>query len=186
MGQVEASGTVAAGRPELFFYTDWCYNVPEWFAPVRKTRILRLPDAAGNGKVTRYNGTLLGRDMEWEARSGEWRNGETWTMKASEGTPAKMNMQIRFRFEDVAADKTRVTCSVGYHAPYPLLGALIDRLMMRKDALRLAHLAIQGIQAVAEKGRVQPVEVESEKRRLDHPGYGVEPAAAVTPPPAGG
>ncbi len=50
MGHVEASGIVAAGRREPFYYTDWCYNVPEWFEPVRKTRIEELPDSAGMGE----------------------------------------------------------------------------------------------------------------------------------------
>ncbi len=185
MGQAEASGTVEASRRDLFYYTDWCYNVPEWFAPVRKTRILRLPDASGAGKVTRYNGTLLGREMEWEARSADWKEGEIWTMKASEGMPASMHMQIRFRFEDLDGHRTKVTCSVGYHAPYPVFGALMDRFMLRKEAQRLASLAIEGLQGVAEKGRVRPVEIEFEKRKLDHPGYGVDPAATVTSAPVG-
>jgi uncharacterized membrane protein len=176
MAQVEASGIVGAGRRELFYYTDWCYNVPEWFEPVRKTRILRLPDSAGMGKITHYTGTLLGRDMEWEARSAEWKEDETWMMKASEGMPAKMNMQLRFRFEAVGSDKTKVTCWVGYHAPYPLLGAVIDRFYLRKEATRLAHLAIAGMKRVAKQRLVRPVEAEFEKRKADHPGYGMETA----------
>ena len=172
MGHVEASGIVEAGRRELFYYTDWCYNVPEWFEPVRKTQILELPDSAGMGKVTQYAGTLLGRDMEWEARSVEWKEDEGWMMRASRGIPARMNMQLRFRFEDAEAGKTKVTCWVGYHAPYPFLGAVIDRIYLRKEAVRLANLAIGGIKRMAEQHRVRPVEVELEKRKADHPGYG--------------
>ncbi len=182
MGQVEASGLVAAGRRELFYYTDWCYNVPEWFPPVRSTRILQLPDATGLGRVTRYQGTLLGRDMEWETQSAEWKADEIWMMQASQGMPAKMNMQIRFRFETVEPGRTKVTCRVGYHAHYPLLGAIIDRLYLRKEAVRLADLAIEGIQRMAGQGRVRPIKRELEKRRADHPGYGMEsskPAGAV-------
>ena len=172
MGQVEASGIVEAGRRELFYYTDWCYNVPEWFEPVRKVQILQLPDARGMGKITRYAGTLLGRDMEWEAQSAEWKEDEAWMMKASRGMPAKMNMQLRFRFEEVEPAKTRVTCGVGYHAPYPLLGAMIDRFYLRAEAVRLANVAIEGMKRVAEQRRVRSVDVEFEKRKVDHPGYG--------------
>ncbi len=173
MSQVEASGIVEAGRRELFYYADWCYNVPEWFAPVRKTRILQLPDSAGLGKVTHYTGRLLGRDMEWQAQSVEWKEDEIWMMRASQGMPAKMNMQIRFRFETVETGKTKVTCWVGYHAPYSLLGAVIDRFYLRKEAVRLANLAIKGMQRIAEQHRVQPVDLEFEKRKADHPGYGI-------------
>ncbi len=179
MGRAEASGIVEAGRRELFYYTDWCYNVPEWFEPVRRAQILELPDSKGAGKVTRYSGTLLGRDMDWEARSAEWKEDQVWMMKASRGIPAKMNMQIRFRFETVETEKTRVTCSVGYHAAYPLLGAVIDRVLLRKEAVRLANLAIAGLKRVAEQHRVKPVEAELEKRKGDHPGYGLEPAAPI-------
>jgi uncharacterized membrane protein len=185
MGQVEASGIVEAGRRELFYYTDWCYNVPEWFEPVKKTQILQLPDSAGLGKVTHYTGTLLGRDMEWEARSVEWKEDESWMMRASQGMPAKMNMQLRFRFEAVGADKTKVTCSIGYQALYPLLGALIDRFYLRKEAMRLAHLAIEGVKRAVEERRVQPVDVAFEKRRTDHPGYGARPLETTPLAPAG-
>ena len=174
MGRVDASGIVEAGRRELFYYTDWCYNVPEWFAAVRKTQILELPDSAGRGKVTHYAGTLLGRDMEWEARSVEWKEDELWAMRASRGIPARMHMEIRFRFETIGPHKTKVTCSVGYRAPYPLLGPVIDRLYLRKEAARLAQLAIEGIERMAVQHRVPPVEEELQKRKLDHPGYGRE------------
>ncbi len=185
MSQVEASGIVAAGRRELFYYTDWCYNVPEWFEPVRKTQILQLPDSAGMGKVTHYEGTLLGRDMEWEARSVDWKEDEIWMMKASRGMPAKMNMQIRLRFEAVGADQTRVTCTVGYRAPYPFVGTLIDWLYLRKEALRLANLAVRGMRQVAGQHRVQPIEVERENRRADHPGYGTGSAETIAAVHAG-
>ena len=170
MGHVEASGIVGAGRRELFYYTDWCYNVPDWFEPVKEARILQLPDASGMGKITHYAGTLLGRDMEWDARSVEWKEDEIWTMRASQGVPAKMQMQIRFRFEPVAAGHTRVTCTVGYRAPYPILGAVIDRFYVRKEAIRLARLAIEGMQRAAQQGRVPSVAAELENRKTDHPG----------------
>ena len=184
-GQVEASGIVDAGRRELFYYTDWCYNVPEWFEPVRETKILKLPGPTGIGKVTHYAGMLLGREMEWEARSVEWTEDEIWMMKASRGIPAKMNMQIRFRFETAEAGRTKVICRVGYHAPYPLVGAAIDRIYLRKEALRLANLAIVGMKRVAEQHRVQPLEVEFEKRKADHPGYGAVSGKTTAPAPAG-
>ncbi len=90
-----------------------------------------------------------------------------------------MNMQIRFLLGSVETGKTKVTCQVGYHAPYPLLGAIIDRIYLQKEAERLAHLAIGGIKKMAEQDRVQSVDAEFEKRKADHPGYGTEPTKAV-------
>ncbi len=181
MGQVEVTGIVNAERPELFAYTDWCYNVPQWFAAIRETRIVRLPDAAGEGKVTHYVGTLLGRDMEWEARTAEWKENERWAMKAAQGTPAKMNMRVELRFETAEHGRTKVTCSLRYHAPYPLLGALIDRFYLRKEGLRLANLALDGIRRVAEQHQVPSIGAQLEKRRTDHPGYQTGPGATMTP-----
>ncbi len=172
MSEVESTGIVEAGKRELFYYTDWCYNVPDWFVPVRKTEILQLPDASGMGKLTHYAGRLLGRDMEWDAQSVEWKEDELWSMRASQGMPAKMGMQIRLRFETVKPGQTKVTCRVGYHVPYPLVGAIIDRFYVRKEATRLARLAIEGIQQAAREHRVPPVEAEFRNRKADHPGYG--------------
>ena len=173
MAQAEASGIVDAGRRELFHYTDWCYNVPQWFPPIWETRILRLPNSSGLGKVTHYTGRLLGRDMEWDAQSVEWHEDELWRMQAVRGMPAKMNMHLEMRFETVDARRTKVTCRVGYHAAYPLVGAAIDRFVLRKEAARMAQLAIEGLQKVASQQRVPAVDRQFEKRKADLPGYEV-------------
>ncbi len=169
--RAEASGIVEADGRDLFHFTDWCYNVPTWFLPVRKTWITELPDSAGLGKVTHYVGHLMGREMEWEAESVEWKENELWMMRAITGPPARMNMQLELRFEAAGPGKTRVTCAVGYRVPYPLIGSLIDRFYLRHEARRLANDAIEGMKRAADRRKVPPVAVQLEKREADHPGY---------------
>jgi hypothetical protein len=65
VGQVEASAVVEAERRELFLFTDWCYNLPDWFPAIKNAWIVRLPNSAGLGKITHYIGTIMGREMEW-------------------------------------------------------------------------------------------------------------------------
>lgn len=191
MAQVEASAIVEAERNELYSFTDWCYNLPEWFPAIRKAWIVRLPDADGLGKVTHYVGTMLGRDMEWEGRSVEWKADEVFRMRAFQGLPAKMNMQFRLQLEDAGAGKTRVTAVLAFRAPYPLIGRLIDRFYLRKGAQQLVDSAIGGVTEAAKRGRIPPISVQLERRKADHPGYvgGPGPARAPatgTPPPTPG
>ncbi len=171
--RAEASGIIEADRGDLFQFTDWCYNVPTWFPPIRKTWIISLPDSVGLGKVTHYVGHLMGREMEWEAESVEWKENEFWVMRAITGPPAKMNMELELRFEAAGHGKTKVTCAVGYRVPYPLIGSLIDRFYLRHEAQRLANEAIEGMKKTADQHKVPPFELQFEKRKADHPGYPV-------------
>ena len=173
MGQVEATGIVESAGRELFFYTDWCYNVPEWFSAVKKTKILRLPNSIGLGKITYYVGTILGREMEWEAHSVEWKENEVWKMKASTGMTAKMNMYMKFRFEDAGVGRTKVTGSMGFQSPYPVIGLLIDRFYLRKEAQRLVNSGIEGLKRLAAERKIPLMASQFEKRKTDHPGYSV-------------
>jgi hypothetical protein len=174
MTRVEASVIVEVDRAELFHFTDWCYNVPQWFSPVSKTKIVKLPDSSGMGKVTHYDGHLMGRELEWEGTSVDWKENELWAMKAITKLPAKMNMQISMRLETVAdsgANKTRATCIIEYQVPYPIIGRLIDRLYIRREIQGLVNSAIEGIKSVADQRKVPPFGLQFERRQLDHPGY---------------
>ncbi|HKW05758.1 MAG TPA: hypothetical protein VJN71_10700 [Nitrososphaerales archaeon] len=174
MGQIEASQIVRADKKELFFYGDWCYNVPEWLPPIKKTWIESLPRQPSNdglGKITCYQGTLMGMQMEWKAKCVEWTECESWDMRAITGFPAKMNMHLAFRFGSNGPGETRVTAVMGFRAPYPLIGPIIDRFLLRKEAKRMVKLGLEGLNAVAEQHRIHPIDLQFEKRKNDFPGY---------------
>lgn len=171
MGQVEASGIVDADRRELFLFTDWCYNLPEWFPAIKKAWIVRLPNSDGSGKVTHYLGTIMGEEMEWEGQSVEWKENEIWMMRAFKGKPAKLTMWIKFVFEPAVEGKTKVTGFLGYGAPYLLIGPLIDQFYIRREAMRLIKVAIEGMKIAADQGKIPSVELQFEKRKADRLDY---------------
>lgn len=178
MAQVRASVIVNADRRELFLFTDWCYNLPEWFPAIRKARIVKLPNSDGLGKITHYNGTIMGREMEWEAHSIKYEEDEPFMMKASNGTPAKFNMQLEVRFESLGIRRTKATGIFGFHAPYPLIGPLIDRFYVRKEAQRLINSAIDGIKNAVDQNKIPSVNLQFENRKADHPGYSISQISA--------
>lgn len=173
MGRVEAKGIVDADRRELFLYTEWCYNVPEFFSAIPKAHIVKLPDSDGLDKITHYEGAMMGREMQWEAESVEWRENEYWMMRAVTGTPAKMHMELKIQFETVSAGKTRATVVFGFRAPYPLIGPLIDGFYIRKEAKRLVNIALEGMKRAADQHKILSIDMQMEKRKADHPGYSI-------------
>lgn len=175
MGRVESSGIVKTRRDALFWFTDWCYNVPEWFSAISKTWIVRLPDSNGLGKITHYVGRMMGKDMEWEARSVEWKENDYWMMKASSGAPGRMNMYLSVRFRDEGVGETRVTVVMGYKIPYPIIGPLMDRFYVQKEAHRLVNIAIEGMQRAAYERRIPPISLQLERRKINRPDYAVPP-----------
>src|ERR1700730_4735165 len=133
MSRVEASGIVDVDRVELFHFTDWCYNAPEWFPSIRKAWIIKLPDSTGLGKHARYVGNWMGREIEWEAESVEWKENERRVMRPISGLPARMNMRMEWRYDAAGRGETRVNCVFEYRVPYSLIGWLIDRLFIRRE-----------------------------------------------------
>lgn len=171
MGRVESSGIVKTRRAELFWFTDWCYNVPEWFSAISKTWIVKLPDSNGLGKITHYVGKMMGKEMEWDARAVEWKENECWMMKASSGTPAKMNMYLAVRFRDEGLEGTKVTAVMGYKIPYPIIGPLIDRFYIEREAQKLVNTAIEGMQRASSEHRIPPISLQLVRRKVDRPDY---------------
>ncbi len=173
MSRVEASGIVDADSVDLFHFTDWCYNAPEWFPSIRKAWIIKLPDSAGLGKLAHYVGNWKGREIDWEAESVQWKENELRMMRPISGLPARMNMQMEWRYDAAGPNKTRVTCVFKYRVPYPLIGSLIDRFYIRPEARRQVNDAIEGMKKAANQQRVPRVELQFEKRKADHPGHTV-------------
>lgn len=171
MPHIEYSVIANANTRELFLFTDWCYNLPEWFPAIRKAWILKLPNSDGLGKITHYIGTMMGREMEWEAHSVQWKENELFMMRASKGMPAKFNMELKIRFESVGSGRTKVTGIFGFRTPYPLVGPLIDRLYVRKEAQQLLNSAINGVKSIADQHEIPPVDRQFEMRKADHSGY---------------
>jgi len=170
VGHVEATEIVDAPREDVFHFTDWCYDDPKWAPFITKAWIVKLPGPDGLSMVGHYAGKVMGRELEWEGESVKWRRSELWARKALSGPFAKMGMQMEMRFE-TAGTGTKVTSRIDYRVPYPLAGWLIDRLYMRRQARKMANAAVEGIKKAAMEGRIPTLQVQLEKRKVDHPGY---------------
>ena len=171
MGHVEATATVDALREDVFHFTDWCYDDPEWARFISKAWVVKLPGPDGLGMTSHYVGKVMGRELEWEGELVKWRRGEFWARKALSGPFAKMGMQMEMRFETVGTGRTKVTSMIDYRVPYPLAGWLIDRLYMGRQARKMATDVVEGIKKAAIEGRIPTLQVQLEKRKVDHPGY---------------
>lgn len=171
MGHVEATETVDAPREDVFHYSDWCYDDPEWAPFLSKAWIVKLAGPDGLGMVSHYVGKVMGRNLEWEGESVKWKRNELWARKAVSGLFAKMNMQMEMRFETPSTSRTRVTSTIDYRVPYPVAGWVIDRLYMRRQARKMATDAVEGIKKAAMEGRIPTLQQQLEKRKVDHPDY---------------
>jgi uncharacterized membrane protein len=171
LGHVEATEIVEASREDVFHFTDWCYNDPVWAPFLSKAWIVKLPGPDGLAMVSHFVGKIMGRDLEWEGESVKWMKNEIWARRALSGLPAKMSMQMEMRFEPVGMDRTKVTARIDYRVPYPLVGWLIDRLYVSRHARKMATEAVEGIKKTALEGRIPTLQVQLEKRKVDHPGY---------------
>jgi uncharacterized membrane protein len=170
VGHVEAAEIVDAPREDVFHFTDWCYDDPKWAPFITKAWIVKLPGPDGLSMVSHYAGRVMGRELEWEGESVKWRRSELWARKALSGPFAKMGMQMEMRFETVGTG-TKVTSRIDYRVPYALAGALIDRLYMRRQARKMVNDVVEGIKKAAMEGKIPTLQVQLEKRKVDHPGY---------------
>jgi len=183
MSKIEASGTVQAGRREVFHFTDWCYNDSLYDPNVKEARIVKLPDSDGLGKVTSYSGEMMGCKVEWEGESVAWKENELWAMRANKGLPARLRMETEMRFEESGHNETEVAISIQYEAPYSILGRLLDALFLRREVHRMAINTIEGLKKAAVEGRIPPLVLQAVKREADLHGRAVSLAPTGAHPP---
>lgn len=171
MSRVKAMRIVDAPIEDVFNFTDWCYNNPEWVPFIHKSWIITLPHPDGLGKIIHYVGEMMARKLEWEARSVKFESNRHWGLKAVSRLPAKMNMESDMQFEALEPRKTRITLTMQYRVPYPLIGWFIDRFFIRRETQKMADAAAEGIQKMAINGRIPLLSAQMEKRKVDHPRY---------------
>jgi len=171
MTRVEATGIVEASADDLFHFTEWCYNNTEWLPFISKAWIVKLPRPDGLGEVTRMQGTMMGRPMEWHGESIRHEPGRFWAMKATSGLPLKYRMQSAMRFMAVEPRRTQVTFAMEYTVPFPILGWLMDRFFVKKEARRMIQAAVEALRRLAEQGGIPRTHDQLERRKADYPGY---------------
>ena len=171
MSRVEMVRAVDTPVEDVFHFTEWCYNNPEWIPFVRKAWITRLPGPDGLGEETHYVGEMMGKEETWEATSTKFETNTLWAMKATAGSPAKMNMGAEGRFREVGPRKTEVRIAISYDVPYPLVGWLLDRFYVRREVRKMVEEMVEGIGRAAAQNRIPSLAIQLKKREEDYPGY---------------
>ena len=171
MTRVEATATVDAPAEDLFHFTDWCYNTG-WLPFVAKSWIVTLPRPDGLGEVTGMRGTMMGREIEWDGELIRHEPGRLWARKAISGLPLKMRMQAEMRLAVVERRRTQVTFAMEYRVPYPILGWLMDRFYVQKEAHKMVQAAVKALRMLAAEGRIPSTPDQLEHRKADYPGSG--------------
>ena len=131
MTRVEDSVIVDAPVHAVFAYaSDW-RRWPEWFEGVSDFR--PTTDATrGTGARYAYRARLMGIAARVETEVRDFVEDQGWTGIAIRGLPHRTH----WRFE-AQGESTRFTYTLEYQLPVPLLGSVVDTLLVRGQWRRI-------------------------------------------------
>ena len=142
MTRVEASVEVNAPVKEVFAYaSDWPRFGGEWWQGVSDFRPT-TEVTRGTGTRYAYKAWMAGIAMNLETEIHDLVENVGWKGEATKGPP----FQARWVFED-RGGTTRLSCTVEYSLPLPLLGPLLDSLLMRPRWQRMLERSLLNLKA---------------------------------------
>lgn len=129
MADIERSIDVAAHPEDVFRFvvSQWEGSLDFWAGGIENWKPL-TPPPLGEGSRVRYTGRMLGIGMPVTMEVRDYRPGRGWTAY-SLGSPA---VRGDWRFEK-GPSGTRFTYRLRYTMPPPLLGPLLDRLILARQ-----------------------------------------------------
>jgi hypothetical protein len=126
MTRIEDTVVVPAPLDEVFPYaSDW-QKWTEWFEGVSDFRPT-TPAPRGNGARYAYRARLLGVTASVETEITEFVEGRGWTGVARKGVPHTTHWLF-----EATGGQTRFTYVQEYQLPVPVVGPLLDRLLLRR------------------------------------------------------
>jgi len=141
MTRVEASVEIAAPLPEVFAYaSDW-RKWEEWWLGVSDFRPT-TEVTRGNGTRYAYKAWIGGIRMEVETEIHDFVENVGWRGVVTRGTPHT----TRWLFEPAGAG-TRLTYTLEYRIPVPVVGPLLDALLMRPGWQRRLERSLANLKA---------------------------------------
>ena len=141
MTQVESSVEINAPVPEVFSYaSDWRHWEEWWqgasaFRPT--TEVSR-----GNGARYAYKAWMAGLRVNIETEVHDFVENAGWRGEVTKGPPHR----TRWVFEAMG-ERTRFTYILEYTLPVPLLGPLLDSLLMRPGWKRMLDNSLRNLKA---------------------------------------
>jgi uncharacterized membrane protein len=149
MTRVEASVDVLALIEKVFAYAsdyrrweDWWIGVSSFTPTTELTR--------GNGTRYAYKAWVAGLKLNLETEIHDFKENVGWTGIVTKGIPHR----TQWVFE-AKGDTTRLTYILEYNLPVPLLGALLDNLLMKPGWHRRLERSLQNLKLHFE-GREDP------------------------------
>jgi uncharacterized membrane protein len=145
MTRIEKSVIVDAPVHAVFAYaSDW-RRWPEWFEGVSdlqpKSEITR-----GTGARYAYRARLMGVSAQVETEVRGFVEDWGWTGVATGGLPHR----TQWRFE-ARGESTKLTYALEYELPVPLLGAVVDSLVLKEQWRRVIGRSLANL-----RGRFGP------------------------------
>ena len=144
MTAIERSIDINAPREKVFqFAADW-QNWPTFFKGVSDFRPT-TETTRGNGARYAYKAKMLGVKSTVETEIHDFVENEGWTGRATKG----MEHETRWVFEEVNG-QTRFTYGLTYDLPVPLLGGLLDSLLMKPAWEKFVEESLQNLKELTE------------------------------------
>jgi hypothetical protein len=141
MTRVEASVEIAAPLGDVFAYaSDW-RKWEEWWLGVSDFRPT-TEVTRGNGTRYAYKAWIAGIRLELETEVRDFVENVGWRGVVTRGTPHT----TRWVFEP-AGTGTRLTYTLEYRIPVPVLGPLLDFLLMRPGWQRRLERSLANLKA---------------------------------------
>lgn len=145
MTRVEATVRIGAPLAEVFAYAsdwrkweDWWDGVSDFKPTTELTR--------GNGTRYAYKAWIAGVTLNLETEIHEFKENVGWTGLAIKGPPHR----TQWIFED-CGDSTKLTYVLCYSLPVPVLGPLLDVVLMRPGWRRRLEKSLQRLKNLFEK-----------------------------------
>jgi hypothetical protein len=147
MRRIEANIDIDAPVSDVFtFASDW-RRWEDWWEGVRKfrptTKVTR-----GNGTRYAYKARLAGVPVSVETEIHEFRENLGWKGISTKGPPHRTQWVFEARGE-----KTRFTYILEYDLPWPLLGPILDSLLMRPGWQRILGHSLRNLKIHFEGSR---------------------------------
>lgn len=84
----------------------------------------------------------------------EWVEGHGFTVKVHDGdrpSPPFRDFCFRYRLDDAAAGRTRITTTMLYELPWGILGRVLDAMVMRRTMARMAGTIARNMKQIYEE-----------------------------------
>jgi uncharacterized membrane protein len=145
MKRIEATVEIDAPIAEVFaFASDW-RRWEDWWEGVSKFRPT-TDTTRGNGTRYAYKAWIAGMSLNLETEIHEFAENVGWKGVATKGPPHRTQWVFQ-----PGGDKTRLTYILEYDLPWPLLGPILDTLLMRPGWQRMLEHSLQNLKVHFEK-----------------------------------